>query len=317
MTKRSLTAWHPLFAELLKFALPKGFEQIAELSLTSEPQRIDLVVVRRGKGIGPQLTGFASITERLSDHNLFEFKSPKDQLTAQDLPFTIGKLCQYQAIMPWQNLEDLALFFVTASLDKGDFKKAWVTWKLKSQEIENGLWELTGQPWKMWCVECNDVWQSSGNENLLLFTEDFAKHPAQYLNQGLLSEHLVVWLSQQLGRYRQGRSEMPVQYSKDFQDMLEQAMEEYLANLPLEKKLAGLTPEQRLSGLAPEQRLSGLAPEQRLSGLAPEQRLSGLAPEQRLSGLAPEQRLSGLAPEELLKGLSEETKAALKKLLLS
>jgi len=43
----SRTMWHVLFADLLKEFAPPGFEVQTEVTLATEPQRADYVIIRR------------------------------------------------------------------------------------------------------------------------------------------------------------------------------------------------------------------------------------------------------------------------------
>ena len=76
-------SWHPAFVEAIECELAQYKEVIeilAELQLTSEPLRIDLVIIKKLKDI----IFTKNIAKIFRTHNLIEYKSPTDYLSVVD-----------------------------------------------------------------------------------------------------------------------------------------------------------------------------------------------------------------------------------------
>jgi hypothetical protein len=88
--------WHPAFVQALRLELEEYadvLEFFAEYQLTTEPLRIDVVVVRKKPGAAID----KNIGRIFRTHNIVEFKSPRDGFTARDLTKTLAYVSFFDA----------------------------------------------------------------------------------------------------------------------------------------------------------------------------------------------------------------------------
>ena len=87
-------AWHPAFVEALQLELEiygDSLEFCPEYPLTSEPLKIDCVVVKKAK----DLVIKKNIAIMFRDVNLLEYKSPSDYVSVSDFYKVYGYACLY------------------------------------------------------------------------------------------------------------------------------------------------------------------------------------------------------------------------------
>ncbi|AUX47482.1 uncharacterized protein SOCE26_090030 [Sorangium cellulosum] len=241
--------WHLAFVNLIQRRAPPNFEVQSEVRLSVEPQRADILLLRR---IGVERQDHEArvlrmLWPRLGAVTVLEYKSPVDSAFR---PGDLLRLVGYGVLYNTAHLDelperdDLTLVLVVAS----------VTPTLR-QEIERMGWKLTplgggygrieGVMYTAYVVVTDDVTEAERDEYLRLFS----RRPAE---SGEATRWLQQWMRDT--KMKQPNMEELPGYEEMFQKLVEA--------MPVEKRLAGLAPEQRLAGLAPEQRLAGLAPEQ-------------------------------------------------------
>jgi hypothetical protein len=289
--------WHLAFANLMQDRAPPNFEIQSEVRLTIEPQRADLLLLRR-IGVERQDEKARILLELwpwLGLVTVLEYKSPVDSAFRRgDLLRLVGYGVLYDTahLAELPRRADLTLVLVVASVTPtllAEIER--MGWTLAP--LGGGYGRIDGAMYTTYVVVTDDVSEAERDDYLRLFSHHAVE---QSETRGWLRQ----WMKET--KMKQPDSEsMP-----EWDDM----MRRFLDRLPVEERLAGLAPEERLAGLAPEERLAGLAPEERLAGLAPEERLAGLAPEERLAGLATEQVVIAL-PLEVLRVLPEEYVRAL------
>jgi hypothetical protein len=89
--------WHPAFVEALQMELEAyqdALEFYPEFQLTSEPLRIDCVVVKKTKDIKIQ----KNIAAIFRTWNLLEYKSPDDYVSVSDFYKVYGYACLYSSL---------------------------------------------------------------------------------------------------------------------------------------------------------------------------------------------------------------------------
>jgi hypothetical protein len=316
--------WHFGFERNLRRRGPRSFEIRAEVQLSSEPSRLDYLLLRKlaaaGAGQDDDAETLRGLWPRLPRVSVVEYKSPGRPYRPGNLDRLWGYVHTYfadqralprgradgTAVAPgmegapevWTR-EDLCAVLVvpgrTLGLDE-DAASMGLAW----EDLGGGYGRLRGGLFVLYVVEIDVVGPAE---------EDDLLHS---LGNGKPVTPEARWFWAELVGTEEAR--MSMQDMEGYDEMVQRFLgtlspEQRLAGLPPEQRLAGLPPEQRLAGLPPEQRLAGLPPEQRLAGLPPEQRLAGLPPEQRLAGLPPEQRLAGLPPEQRLAGLDRDHEA--------
>ena len=89
--------WHPAFVEALQLELEEyrdSLEFFPEYQLTTEPMRIDCVVIKKAKDVVIE-KNFAAI---FRDVNLLEFKSPDDYVSIADFYKVYAYACLYVSL---------------------------------------------------------------------------------------------------------------------------------------------------------------------------------------------------------------------------
>lgn len=241
--------WHLAFVNLIQDRAPPSFEVQSEVRLNIEPQRADMLLLRR---IGAARRDedariLRALWPRLGRVTVLEYKSPVDSaFRPGDLLRLVGYGVLYETghLDELPERDDLTLVLVVAS----------VTPTLR-REIERKGWALTalgggyarieGVMYACYLVVTDEVTEAERDEYLRLFSHRPAQHG-----------EAMRWLQQWM---RETKMKQPdVAELPDWDEM----MRRFLDKLPLEERLAGLAPEQRLAGLAPEERMAGLTPEQ-------------------------------------------------------
>jgi hypothetical protein len=271
----SKTAWHVAFAALIAERAPPGIEVRAEVQLTSEPQRADLLLLRRATAArrDAEALTLRGLWPLLAEDSLVEFKSLSRPFRRGDLPRLLGYGAQYHA-MHMERLRPAALTLVlavpsiTAVLRE---ELDWMGWTLK--ERGDGYAQVYGNVYPTYVVAIDPVAKAEHDDLLGIFG-----------HHKVVSRDAKWWLEQYLARGKEGSVSQNIRDLEGYDEMLQKLLE----SLPPEQRLAGLAPEQRLAGLAPEQRLAGLAPEQQVLALSDEvlQRL----PSEFLGSLPPDVR---------------------------
>jgi hypothetical protein len=103
--------WHPAFLQALQLELIEYKNSLQfkyEYQLTSEPLRIDLLIIKKPK----DLVIDKNIARIFRSDNLMEFKSPEDYLSINDFLKVYAYACLYAAITPEAELSGVTLTFV-------------------------------------------------------------------------------------------------------------------------------------------------------------------------------------------------------------
>jgi hypothetical protein len=292
--------WHLAFVNLIQGRAPPSFEVQSEVRLSIEPQRADLLLLRR---IGAarqdqEARVLRALWPRLGRVTVVEYKSPVGSaFRPGDLLRLVGYGVLYDTVhlgeLPAR--EDLTLVLVVASVTPTLLDEiVRMGWTLTP--LGGGYARIDGVMYTAFVVITDEVTEAERDEYLRLFSH-------LRVQQGEATRWLQQWM-------RETKMKQPnIEELPGFEELFQKTIEA----MPLEQRLAGLAPEQVLGAFAPEQRLAGLAPEQRLAGLAPEQRLAGLAPEQLPLALPVE--VLRLLPEEYLRSLPVEVQEQIRKRL--
>ena len=274
--------WHLAFANLVDHRGPPNFDVLSEVRLSIEPQRADLMLLRRlgAAREDDKAQVLRALWPRLGLVTILEYKSPVD---SSFRPGDLVRLWSYGGVYHSAHYKelptrgDLTLALVVPSITP-TLRDEIAAMGWKRVALGGGYSRIDGAVYAIHVVVTDEVSTAENDE----FLEMFSHHRAK---QGAATIWLQNWLTER-NMKQQDVADMPG-YSEMFQKLVEA--------MPIEKRLAGLSAEEVLATYGPEQRLSGLAPEQRLSGLAPEQRLSGLDRDHQALAL----------PVEVLRALSE------------
>jgi hypothetical protein len=296
--------WHLAFVNLMQRRAPPSFEVQSEVRLTIEPQRADMLLLRR---IGAERRDheaqvLRALWPRLGLVTILEYKSPVDSAFR---PGDMLRLVGYGVLYHTAHLdelperEDLSLVLVVASVTPTllqEIKRMGCT----LTALGGGYARIDGLMYTAYVVVTDEVTEAERDEYLRLFSH----RPA---TPGEATRWLRQWM-------RDTKMKQPdIDELPGFEELFAKSIAKTIEKMPLEERLAGLAPEQVLGAFAPEQVLGSFAPEQRLAGLPPEQRLAGLAPEQVILAL-PLEMLRAL-PEAYLRSLPVEIQDQVRKRL--
>jgi len=283
--------WHLAFVNLIQRRAPPNFEVQSEVRLTIEPQRADILLLRR---IGVERQDHKALVlrrlwPRLGRVAVLEYKSPVDSaFRPGDLLRLVGYGVLYHTAhhdeLPER--EDLTLVLVVASVTPTLLEEIERMGSALTP-LDGGYARIDGLMYTTHVVVIDEVTEAERDEYLRLFSHK----PA-------LPGKATLWLRQWMKETKMKQPDM--EEVPGFKELFAKSIAKAIQEMPLEERLEGLAPEERLAGLAPEQVLGAF--EQRLAGLALEQVLGAF--EQRLAGLAPEQVVLAL-PLELLRALPE------------
>jgi hypothetical protein len=104
-------AWHPAFYEAIQMELEPYKDALQfdyEYQLSSEPLRIDVIVIKKTKDIKIE----KNIAAIFRGHNILEYKSPADYVSVKDFYKACSYVCLYIAINNEVSITDITLSFV-------------------------------------------------------------------------------------------------------------------------------------------------------------------------------------------------------------
>lgn len=273
------TAWHPMLVTVFEQLVPAGWKVIPELLLNRLPQRVDIVIIRLEGTPTTTVRKLHSIFDYLRKHTLIEFKGPTDDLEAIDALTLLGYACQYMAMNKVFEPDDVRLMVVADRIPPS-FVKQIERLGGTFAPTNNGLWQGTLAGLSLHGIELREAYKAGQSENLLyIFCKKFLKHPG--VEKPVDEEDWAMYrlLRKQVVQFWRNPETMNVRHIDIAEERLQEAIDQYIQEMPLEKRFKGATPEQLAARLTPEQLAACLTPEQRLAGLTLEQILAALPPE--------------------------------------
>jgi hypothetical protein len=254
------TPWHAYFAVFMKQIAPPGIEVTFEVTLTTEPQREDLLLLHRADvpRRDEDARAFLGLWPLLRTDTLVEFKSLACPLKKGDLARLQGYGAQYFAAQIDRPLarRDLSLVLIlptrTPTLVDELARMDWTT-----VSLGNGYDRIEGAGYAFYVAIMAEVTEAE-QDGLL----------GPFCGHNVTAKQIRWWHNQTGSMGDMNMQEVPG---------TDEVIQQMLDSLPLEARLAGLTPKERLAGLTPKERLAGLTPEERLADLAPEQQVLALS----------------------------------------
>ena len=247
--------WHLSFVNLVQQRAPPNFEVQSEVRLSLEPQRADILLLRRRGVVRRDAAAqvLRAVWPLLARVTIVEFKSPvRSSCRPGDLVRLWSYGGQYHAahMRDLRTRADLTLLLVVPTLTRTLRKEiARMGWTLVP--LGGGYSRIDGAVYTLFVAVTDEVTRVEKDDFLGIFSHHPVTNPA------------VTWW------FRNWTKETMVkQKIKDIPGYDEMR----------EKLLDFLSPEERLAGLGPEQRLAGLAPEQVVLAL-PLEILRGLSPD--------------------------------------
>jgi hypothetical protein len=110
-SRRKKLKWHPAFLQAMQLELFEHKDSLdfrCEYQLTSEPLRIDLLIIKKPK----ELVIEKNIARIFRTDNIVEYKSPEDYLSIKDFLKVCAYANLYAAITPGVDLAEVTLTFV-------------------------------------------------------------------------------------------------------------------------------------------------------------------------------------------------------------
>jgi hypothetical protein len=156
-------AWHPAFVQAFRLELEQYqdiLEFIPEFQLTSEPLRIDLVVIKKLKNI-PIEKNIAAI---FRSENLVEYKNPGDHVSVADFYKVYGCACLYASLNAIP-ITELTLTFVESRYPRKLLKHLKEERGYKVEEWSKGIYRVEGD---IIPIQVIDTRELSVKENLWL-----------------------------------------------------------------------------------------------------------------------------------------------------
>ena len=234
------TPWHRLFAAALRERAPPGFEVRAEVQLSTEPQRADIVLIRRPDAGTPGERPFLRrLWGRIRKDALLELKTVARPVRSGDLARLLGYGAQYFATTQHlANADDLLfVLLVPSGTPTLTLELARLRWSVLSSS--DGYATVWGPPFPAMLVLIDDVARSERDDLLRVFGHDKIEQA-----------ETRSWLENQLF----SGGDVAMRELEGYDEVLEKLAE----GLSLEQRLriARLTPEERFAGLPPEERLA-------------------------------------------------------------
>jgi len=293
--------WHHLFGwTLTDYFRNSNYQVNLEKDLSIKPQQLDVLIIEKSEG--KPIQELPDGLENLSKHNLLSYKSLREPMDTLVLSELLGHYVNYRKYLDpdkWQQLpdNDFRLYAVSTRYPR----KLQQELKKHSQvlkSIKSGVYEVAFGNQLIRVIVLSRIPKTSKNAVLQLFSGkatgfEFGQENYQWRYPpaiATLKSLFQLYLSE------------GVQMKPDYEDFLQQCVQETLKFYPLKERLKGVHPKEVVELFSVEELLSVLPAEDRLRGLPVEDRLRGLPAEDRLRGLSPEvleQQLAKLKQKSL------------------
>jgi len=161
---RRRISWHPAFLQAIQqelFDYRDSLEFKYEYQLTSEPLRIDLLIIKKPK----KITIDKNIARIFRTDNLLEYKSPDDYLSINDYLKVYAYANLYAAVTPGVDLADITLTFVENRRPRKLIRYLTGTRGYTAEETSPGIYLVSGDYLPIQIIESGKL---SERENLWL-----------------------------------------------------------------------------------------------------------------------------------------------------
>lgn len=168
--------WHPAFIEALKLELDSymdSLEFLPEYQLTTEPLRIDCIVIKKIKNVVIK----KNIAAIFRETNIIEYKSPDDYLSVFDFYKVYGYACLY-ASLEKVPITNLTVSFVESRHPRELLVHLRKTRGYKVEETRIGVYTVKGD---ILPIQIIDSKKLSAEENLWLKGLSKNLNPSDYL----------------------------------------------------------------------------------------------------------------------------------------
>ena len=238
--------WHLAFADLVSRRGPSSFELLLEFLLTLEPQRADMILLRRRGRRSSKAKLLRSLWPWLAKVTILEYKSP---VASSFRPGDLLRLVGYGILYDTAHQPDLAsprdltlALVLPAIVPALTSEIARMGWTLVP--LADGYARIDGAPYTIFVAAIDEVCEAEKDGFLAVFSR--TRKPT-----GEAAGWLRRWLTEETMKRRNMKN------TQSYDEMFQKLVEAW----PVEKRLAGLDPAQRLAGLDPAHAVLALPPE--------------------------------------------------------
>ncbi len=217
------TWWHPLFAQMLDFALASAYTVDKEVPVGKMPLRVNILLVRREGEELPEARRreFLALLPLLNRFTLIEFKGPTDILEAGDFAQLLG--CAYLWHSQQSGLvshEEVSLIVLAPRVSTPLVNELRLL-GFHSSQHEAGIFRVTGLPFATWLVE-TDVMAERGQPILSLVSRVFLNDRRRIIDEldGAGHGALLHYMLQQVQQFDSLGEDFAMQhaFSEDLQE---------------------------------------------------------------------------------------------------
>ena len=155
--------WHPAFRQAIKAELAEYssvLDFIDEYQLTTEPLRIDCVIIKKP----PEIYIRKNIGRIFKGQNIVEFKSPEDSLDLDGYNKTFAYAYLYASLTS-ADINDMTVSLVTSNHPKNLLNYLGGDPNLKAEATDSGIYYITGERMPVQLIETKSL---AEEENLWL-----------------------------------------------------------------------------------------------------------------------------------------------------
>jgi len=162
--RREKLKWHPAFIQAMQLELFEYRDLLtfkSEYQLTSEPLRIDLLIIKKPKGLKIE----KNIARIFKAENIIEYKSPEDYLSIKDFLKVYAYANLYAAITPGVDFSDITITLIESRYPRKLVKYLKTVRSYKIQKTSAGIYYVSGDYLPIQIIVSKDL---SESENLWL-----------------------------------------------------------------------------------------------------------------------------------------------------
>jgi hypothetical protein len=156
--------WHPVFLQAMRLELAEYLDLLEfmyEHQLTTEPLRIDLLIIKKLKGMIID----KDIARIFRAYNIVEYKSPDDYLSVKDFLKVYAYANLYAAITPKVDLSDITLTFIESRHPRKLLRYLSKVRGYTVKETSPGIYQVSGDYVPIQVIESKRL---PANKNLWL-----------------------------------------------------------------------------------------------------------------------------------------------------
>ena len=295
--------WHPWLADIIKKTAPRGFSVTSEYELNTEPQRIDILVVRRQGKVESRGDVLDILYRYFSTHNIIEFKSPADDVEGKDIDIVLAYTHTYASIENLVTFDDVRVFILCEELKKS-FMRRLQKRGVELDLIEPGIWRGTHGCLIIMIYELGVV---GGHEIILGL---FSRSSFSQAGRKIFTDPNRVELGAYILRRIEGRLGDPDLTPREknimawnYQEYLDELIRKNVGLLSIEERLEGVPTDELLRHVPTDELLRHVPAEERLSGIPADELLRHVPADELLHNVPANERVRGLSPLERLQGL--------------